>query len=98
LHQRRYRRGEVEAKARAAGFQVLASTSFNMTLLPLAVLSRLAGKRKTQDGAISYARELKPPAIVNRAFAALLNAEVAATLAGCRWPLGTSRVVALKRR
>ena len=38
-HQRRYRRGELEAKLRRNGFEILFSSSFTAMLLPLMVKS-----------------------------------------------------------
>jgi len=41
-HVRRYRRGELEAKIRNAGFRILFSASYNSLLLPLMAASRIA--------------------------------------------------------
>jgi hypothetical protein len=98
LHQRRYRRGELETKARAAGFDVVATTSFNAVLLPLAFVSRFRGRfaeggNRTDLSAV----EIRPPQIVNSLLRVVLEAEVALTLLGIRWPAGTSRIVVLRR-
>ncbi len=86
-HQRRYRRGELEAKLRRNGFEVLFSSSFTALLLPLMAASRLIGRdSKTDDDVIGEFR-------VNAMFIAILQAEIRMTLAGWRWPAGGSRIV-----
>jgi SAM-dependent methyltransferase len=90
-HQRRYRRGELETKLRRNGFEVLFSSSFTALLLPLMAASRLMGGANKQDD--DRFREFRLNPHVNRLFTAILRAEVAMTLAGCRWPAGGSRIV-----
>jgi SAM-dependent methyltransferase len=89
-HQRRYRRGELEAKLLRNGFEVLFSSSYTAWLLPLMAVSRLmqSGKQASED---AYEFKLNPS--VNRLFTAILRAEVRLTLAGWRWPAGGSRIV-----
>jgi SAM-dependent methyltransferase len=90
-HQRRYRRGELEAKFRRNGFEVLFSTSFTALLLPLMAASRLIGRdSKTDDDVIG---EFTLNRRVNAMFIAVLRAEIRMTLAGWRWPAGGSRIV-----
>ena len=85
--ERRYRRGELEAKLRRNGFEVLFSSSFTALLLPLMAASRLIGRdSKTDDDVIGEFR-------VNAMFIAILQAEIRMTLAGWRWPAGGSRIV-----
>lgn len=100
FHKRRYRLGELELKARNAGFDVLRSTSFNMLLMPLTALNRLSEKLSRQSGeaACHFDAELKPNRYVNSALKAVLSIEIFGTLHGLTWPVGTSRVVALRRR
>jgi SAM-dependent methyltransferase len=90
-HQRRYRRGELEAKLRRNGFEVLASFSYTAFLLPLLVMSRLAAR--IRPTARDLERESKPHPWVNAALLAVLRAEVRLTQAGLHWPAGGSRVV-----
>ena len=71
-HRRRYRRGELEARAREAGFVVERTTGWGSPLVPVVALSR----RLRPRGAASDVREV--PAPVNVAFAALLALERAA--------------------
>jgi SAM-dependent methyltransferase len=90
-HQRRYRRGELEAKLRRNGFEVLFSSSFTALLLPLMAASRLIGRdSKTDHDALG---EFTLNRRVNAMFIAILRAEIHMTLAGWRWPAGGSRIV-----
>jgi SAM-dependent methyltransferase len=90
-HQRRYRRGELEAKLARNGFKVLFSSSFTALLLPLMAISRL--KRGGKGAEEDIDREFKVNPHVNRLLTAILRAEVRMTLAGWRWPAGGSRIV-----
>ena len=90
-HQRRYRRGELEAKLVRNGFEILFSSSFTALLLPLMVASRLrgSGDEKHDDGF----REFRLNRHLNKLFTAILRSEIRMTLAGIRWPAGGSRIV-----
>jgi SAM-dependent methyltransferase len=90
-HQRRYRRGELEAKLRRNGFDVLFSTSYTALLLPLMVTSRILGKGKQSSEDVNHEFTLNPR--INRLFMLILRAEVRMTLAGIKWPAGGSRIV-----
>jgi SAM-dependent methyltransferase len=90
-HQRRYRRGELEAKLLRNGFEVLFSSSFTALLLPLMVASRLKSRGNDKDDDVL--REFTLNRHVNDLFIAILRAEVRMTLAGWRWPAGGSRIV-----
>jgi len=89
LHVRRYRRGELERKVRAAGFQLLFSGSYTALLLPMMAASRWIGAGKTEPPR----NEFELPAAANALFKRVLQFEVALTLAGIRFPAGGSRVV-----
>jgi SAM-dependent methyltransferase len=89
-HERRYRRGELEAKLRRNGFEILFSSSFTALLLPLMAASRLKGEGKQKDE--DPFREFKINRRLNDLFTAILRAEVRMTLAGWRWPAGGSRI------
>jgi SAM-dependent methyltransferase len=91
LHVRRYRRGELENKVRAAGFQVLFSASYTALLLPLMAASRWTRPVGKPDAPAS---ELEMPSIANRMLKAVLQVEVTLTLAGIRFPAGGSRIIA----
>jgi SAM-dependent methyltransferase len=90
-HQRRYRRGELEAKLLRSGFEVLFSSSFTALLFPLMAASRLMRGNDAKD--TDDFREFKLNRHFNDAFIAILRAEVRLTLAGWKWPAGGSRVV-----
>jgi SAM-dependent methyltransferase len=90
-HQRRYRRGELEAKLCHNGFEVLFSSSFTSLLLPLMAASRLKSRANERED--DPFREFKLNPYINRLFTATLRAEVRMTLAGFRWPAGGSRIV-----
>jgi SAM-dependent methyltransferase len=92
-HQRRYRLGELEAKLKRNGFEVLFSSSYTVLLLPLMALSRLKARLRPAEGDTDVLREMDIEPGPNRVLTALLRAEVRLTLAGLRWPLGGSRVV-----
>jgi SAM-dependent methyltransferase len=87
-HQRRYRRGELEHKLRAAGFEIVFSTSYAAVALPFMVASRLLSRGR---------RELDIPPAFNACLRHLLGAEVALTLNGITWPVGGSRIVAARK-
>jgi SAM-dependent methyltransferase len=90
-HQRRYRRGELEAKLRRNGFEILFSSSYTALLLPLMVLSRLKGKESGNNDAVDREFTLNPH--INKLFTAVLRAEIRMTMAGISWPAGGSRLV-----
>ena len=95
LHQRRYRRGELEQKLRDAGFEIVLSSSFNTLLMPLAMISRLAPRKQSTEERLE--REARPGATLNAALRGVLEIETGLTRAGVRWPLGVSRVVAARK-
>lgn len=95
-HVRRYRRGELEAKLRAAGFAVDWSTSFMTPLLPLLWLARR--RRVTRDAPLQQAHEeLRPAPVVNGGLAALLRLEHGLLATGITLPVGSSRLVVAHR-
>jgi SAM-dependent methyltransferase len=98
-HVRRYRLGEIEGKLRAAGFEIVASTSYTSVLLPIMMAARMLSKVRGQvssAGAVNKG-ELRPGQMTNQLMEWLLQLEVAATFRGVRWPVGGSRVVAARR-
>lgn len=93
-HKRRYRRNELEQKCRAAGFEVLRTTSFVCTLLPLMLAQRLVhGCSKNYDPDA----EMALPARLNQAFEVMLDLERRAIDAGLSFPVGGSRFVVARR-
>jgi SAM-dependent methyltransferase len=90
-HRRRYRRGELEAKLRRNGFEILFSSSFTALLLPLMAASRLRARGSEQDDGVAREFALSPR--VNGLFTAILRGEIRMTFAGLNWPAGGSRVM-----
>lgn len=90
-HERRYRRGELEAKLRRNGFEIISSLSFTAVLLPLLLASRLKARFSSNEQDLDRERTINPT--INAALLAILRAEVRLSLAGLRWPMGGSRVV-----
>jgi hypothetical protein len=88
--------GELEAKLKRNGFEVLFSSSYTVVLLPLMALSRLKARAMPQKADADVNRELSVNPRLNRALTALLRAEVRMTLTGLRWPFGGSRVIAAR--
>jgi SAM-dependent methyltransferase len=92
-HVRRYERQELAALARAAGLEVLRTTSFVVSLLPLMALSRLRPPR--QSGVSNT--ELVPPGPFNRLFELMLDGELALIRRGVDFPVGGSLVLLARR-
>jgi SAM-dependent methyltransferase len=89
-HRRRYRRGELEARAREAGLAVERSTGWGLPLVPLVAISR----RLRRPGAGSDVREL--PAPLNASLGLLLALE-RACLRVLPSPAGLSWMVLARR-
>lgn len=90
-HQRRYKFGELEAKLKRHGFEVLFSSSFTTLLLPLMIASRTRARNEQADD--RFDREFSISPRVNKMLIAALRTEIRMTLAGLPWPVGGSRVV-----
>jgi SAM-dependent methyltransferase len=94
-HQRRYRRGELERKCSAAGFEVVTSTSFVTCLLPVMMLQRRLPRRKpTTLGACG----VTVPRALDRVLEIGTELDRLLIRAGARLPAGGSRFVAARRR
>jgi SAM-dependent methyltransferase len=86
-HKRRYRRRELAAKLREAGFEVRRLTSFVSALLPLMAMSRARQRDlKTYEPDTEY----RAPRAVDRTFEAILEAERWMIGAGVSLPVGGS--------
>jgi SAM-dependent methyltransferase len=93
-HKRRYRRGELEAKCRKAKLDIIHSTSFVTSLLPIMMLQRLVrGRRKHYDADT----ELALPRHLDQALEFILDLERKALRVGISFPFGGSRFVAARR-
>lgn len=93
LHKRRYRRPELAAKARAAGWEVLYQTSFLTLLLPAMILQRLGNSRRTNYDGVD---ELALPSWLDGALERVTNLERLLIRFG-RLPVGGSRFVVARR-
>ncbi|HXK53636.1 MAG TPA: class I SAM-dependent methyltransferase [Hyphomicrobiales bacterium] len=108
FHQRRYERGEMERKMRAAGFDVIWSTSYTSLLFPAMAASRLLARPAGagsgagagtgaagagQEDGLSE-REFDVAPWLNRILKGIQDLEVKLTKSGMRWPVGGSRFVA----
>lgn len=91
LHERRYRRGELETKMRRNGFEILFSTSYTAVLLPLMAISRFANRNRQSKENVEL--EFAVNRRVNSLLKVILLGEVSLTLKGVRWPAGGSRIV-----
>lgn len=99
-HARRYRRGELEARLREAGFDIVFSTSFTALLLPLMLANRLRvgpAARHADPRAVALA-EFTMAHWLNAMLGAVNRLEAALTRRGMRWPVGGSRIVLGRRR
>lgn len=91
-HERRYRRGELEAKLQRAGFRVVMSTLFVTFLLPLMVAVRRTDRNRRaleKDPAAEH----RLPRVVNALMRATMTAELGLMKLGLRFPVGGSRLV-----
>jgi SAM-dependent methyltransferase len=93
-HIRRYGRGELEAKARIVGLDVIASTSFIALLLPLMVGSRLLPRGNRPR---SIAGELRNPRPIEAVLRAVSDVELALLKQNVRFGFGGSRLVVARR-
>jgi SAM-dependent methyltransferase len=89
-HLRRYRRGELVGKVRRAGFEIVASTSFVSTLLPVLLTSRAA--RRAFGRAYDPVAELRPGPL-NAVFESILGVERRLIELDVSLPLGSSLLV-----
>jgi hypothetical protein len=89
-HVRRYRMGEIEGKAKAAGFSLSFADSFTSLLLPVMAVSRRVDRVAKSEFGI--------PPTLDRLMSAVLSLEHAARRAGLRCPVGGSRVIVARKR
>jgi len=92
-HVRRYNVNELHEKVCRAGFNIIRSTSFVSTLLPLMYLSRILKRNKVNDDMA----ELRINPVLNKIFERFLDFELLLIRFGFSLPFGGSRfLVALK--
>uniref|UniRef100_UPI004047C3CB class I SAM-dependent methyltransferase n=1 Tax=Polynucleobacter sp. TaxID=2029855 RepID=UPI004047C3CB len=95
-HVRRYTRAEIEQRVLNAGFELLRSSSFVVTLLPAMVLSRVFKRENTMD--FDPASEFRINSVLNKFFYRLMILELAGLAAGVNYPIGSSRLIIAKRK
>jgi SAM-dependent methyltransferase len=86
-HKRRYRRGELQEKARAAGWSPIRSSHFNSILLPPIALTRKLGLIGAQNGRTELDATAR---VLNPILYAPLRAEAGLIRLGARLPFGVS--------
>lgn len=91
-HHRRYRKREIAALARGAGFEIELLSPFNSLLFPLIAAARVAGKLRGHD----VADDAMPAAPVNRLLDKVFGAE-AGLIGRVPVPFGVSLVAVLRR-
>ena len=91
-HRRRYARAELVGKVRAAGFEVLAVTSFVSLLLPVLWLNR----KRAATPADAYA-ELKIGRLPNALLGLVMTLERWLIEVGCSFPAGGSLLLLARR-
>lgn len=93
-HVRRYSASEIEGKVRAAGFEILRSTSFVTLLLPAMFAARLASRRVTGNAEA----ELRMGRRMNALFRKVMSVEFRLIRSGCNFPTGGSRLVIARKK
>ena len=91
-HVRRYDAAELHQKVRAAGFDILRSTSFVSVLLPAMYASRLL-KNKQVDAKMDAMAELRIHPVLNSIFEGCLTIERSIIRLGFSLPVGGSRLL-----
>ena len=91
-HKRRYRGGELAAKVKAAGFDVVFDTCFMGTLFLLQYASRRWLVSPT--GSVGFEAEHTLPGPINGLLEGILSLELLLIKAGLRFPFGGMRIVA----
>lgn len=94
-HVRRYAARDLHRKVRAAGFEVLRSSSFVSLLMPMMLVSRWRSSRRAD--AFDASKELALPRVLNAILYRTMRAEIGLMKAGIDFPLGGSRLVVARK-
>mgnify|MGYP000494071741 CR=1 FL=1 len=94
-HVRRYTRAEIEQKIQASGFELIRSTSFVTSLLPVMMLSRGLNKKSTKN--YDATAELKINSFLNKFFYGLMKIEIMGIRVGFNYPIGGSRLIVARK-
>lgn len=95
-HARRYSAKELHAKIKVAGFEILLSTSFVSSLVPIMFVSRLVQKLSPEKNTDPTA-ELRISPWLNYIFEKMLDAEIVMIKSGVNFPIGGSRLLAARK-
>lgn len=95
-HARRYSAKELHAKIIGAGFEIMLSTSFVSSLLPIMFVSRLVQKLSGEQNADRTA-ELRISVWLNYIFGKMLATEVVMIKSGVTLRIGGSRLLAARK-
>lgn len=93
-HVRRYSASELENKVKAAGFEILRSSSFVSLLLPMMVAARLVQRKPSSDAAA----ELRINKQLNWLFRKIMSVEFSLIRHGVNFPLGGSRLLVARKK
>ena len=96
-HVRRYSSVDVHRKVERVGFEILRSTSFVSTLLPVMYLSRLLQTRKSEVD-IGAVAGLKINRTLNKIFEWCLSVELMFVRFGISFPIGGSRLIVARKK
>lgn len=93
-HVRRYTARELENKVKAAGFEILRSSSFVSLLLPMMVAARLLQRKPAADAAA----ELRINKHLNWLFRKIMSVELSLIRHGVNFTLGGSRLLIARKK
>jgi len=97
-HVQRYEARPLHMKIEAAGFEILRSTSFVSSLLPLMFVSRLQKRAPSKaTDRVDAVAELNISPWLNSLFEKILGVDLALIRAGIDLPLGGSRLIVAKK-
>lgn len=95
-HVRRYKANNLHDLIHQAGYEILRSTSFVFSLLPLMYLSRLLQKKTTKNNDPYH--ELKLPSALNFLLEKMLDLEISFIRKGINFSAGGSRLVIARKK
>jgi SAM-dependent methyltransferase len=92
-HVRRYRRTDLHHKVRAAGFEIIRSTSFAFLTLPIMILSRFTYHLRQRDPSAEH----RLPKAIDNTLGLVLGIERALIRLRLNLPIGGSRIVLARK-
>jgi len=95
-HERRYSSSELHEKIQNAGFEIIRSTSFVTTLLPVMLLARLVDKNKS-DTDYDPTHELRISPFINKVMEYFMIFDLYLIKLGINLPIGGSRLIVVKK-